>query len=84
LQASYRVDHLLAKESKPFSNGRFIRKCLQHIVQEIYPEKETVFNTVSLSRATMMRGVDDTSSDLLHELRNKEKEFERFYLALDL
>jgi hypothetical protein len=32
--ASY-VAHLLPKESKPFSNEEFIRKCLQHRVQEI-------------------------------------------------
>jgi hypothetical protein len=55
LQASYHVAHLLAKESKPFSNRKSIRKCLQLIVQEICPEKETVSNTVSLSCATMMQ-----------------------------
>jgi hypothetical protein len=50
LRASYRVAHLLAKESKPLSDGELVRKCLQHTMYEICPEKKTVFITVSLSR----------------------------------
>jgi hypothetical protein len=42
-----------SKQSKPFSDGESGRKHLQHIVQE----KKIVFNTVSLSPATMMRQV---------------------------
>jgi hypothetical protein len=75
------VAHLLAKESKPFSVGEFVRKCLQHIVQEIW--KKELFNTVSLSYATMTQQVEDISSDLLNQLRNKAKEFESFCLVLD-
>jgi hypothetical protein len=60
LQANYRVAHLLAKESNPFSDGEFIRKCLQHIVQDIYPEKEIV-STASLPRARMTQRVDISS-----------------------
>jgi hypothetical protein len=41
LWASYRITHLLAKESKPFSDGEFVRNVC-NIVQEIRPEKETV------------------------------------------
>jgi hypothetical protein len=83
LQASYRVAHLLPKQSKLLSGGECVRKCLQHTVQEICLEKETVFNTVGLSGATMTRRVEDISSDLLNQLRNKSKEFESFCLALD-
>jgi hypothetical protein len=37
----------LGEERKPFSDGEFTRKYLQHILQEICPEKETAFNTVN-------------------------------------
>jgi hypothetical protein len=68
LWASYHVAHLLAKESKPPFDGAFVRRCLQHILQEICPEKKkTVFNTTSLSHTTMMRQVD-ISNDLLNQL----------------
>jgi hypothetical protein len=36
---SYSVTHLLAKERKPFFDGKFVRKFWQHTVQEICPEK---------------------------------------------
>jgi hypothetical protein len=46
LRPSYCVAHLLAEESKPFSNVEFIREGLQHAV------KESDFNTITLSLAT--------------------------------
>jgi hypothetical protein len=52
LRTNYRVARFLAKEGKPFSDGEFVRKCLQHVAREICPKMEAVFNTVSLSRAT--------------------------------
>jgi hypothetical protein len=41
------------KKATLFSDGQFVRTRLQHIVQNICPEKETLFNTVNLSHATM-------------------------------
>jgi hypothetical protein len=32
----------LAKESKPFPDGAFVTECFQHIMQDIFPENETV------------------------------------------
>jgi hypothetical protein len=64
LRASYYIARLLAKKRKTFSDGEFVRKCLQHIVQETCLEKETVFNIVSLSCATMMQQVEDINSVL--------------------
>jgi hypothetical protein len=52
LRASYRVAQLLAKERKPFSDRECVRKCLQHMVEEICLEKETVFNATRLSHTT--------------------------------
>lgn len=40
--ARYSVVHLLGKESKPFSDGKFARKCLRHIAQETFPKKKKV------------------------------------------
>jgi hypothetical protein len=42
---------MLTKERKPFSNEEFVRKYLQHIVQEeICPEKKkTAYTTARLS-----------------------------------
>jgi hypothetical protein len=53
LRACCHVARLLAQESKPFSDVEFLRIYLQHIAQEICPEKETVLNTVNLYRGTV-------------------------------
>jgi hypothetical protein len=73
LRANYRVAYLLAEKRKTFSDDEFVRKYLQHIVQEVSPKKETAFNTVSLSHETMTRRVEDIKYKLLNQLRNKEK-----------
>ncbi|KAG7508139.1 hypothetical protein JOB18_003976 [Solea senegalensis] len=34
---------------KPFTEGEFVKKCLNVVVEEVCPEKKDVFNAVSLS-----------------------------------
>jgi len=46
---------MLTKESKPFSDVKFIQKYFQHILQEICSEKEMVFNIISLFHVTMFK-----------------------------
>jgi hypothetical protein len=53
--ASNCVAHMLTKESKPFSDVKFIQKYFQHILQEICSEKEMVFNIISLFHVTMFK-----------------------------
>jgi hypothetical protein len=53
-----------------YSDGEFVRKRSQHIVQEICPEKDIVFNIVNLSRATMTSRGEDISSESSQK-RNK-------------
>jgi len=74
---------LFVEEGKPLSNGEFIRKCLQYTVQELCLERGSGFNTVSLPHATVTRRFKDMS-DLLIQLRNKTKEYESFFLVLDV
>jgi hypothetical protein len=49
----------LDKGRKHFSVGEFKRKCLQHTVQEIYPEKFIIFNIICLAPATMTQRGED-------------------------
>jgi hypothetical protein len=72
LRASYHVAHLLAKEGKYFSDGGICKKMSAKQCKGIYPEKETAFNTVSLSHATVAQRVEDISSDL-SQIRQKVK-----------
>jgi hypothetical protein len=51
-------------------------------VQGNFPEKETLFDTVRFSRATMTRRFENVISDLFCQVRKKAEEFEGFCLAL--
>jgi hypothetical protein len=42
-----------AADGKPFSDGEFFRKYSQRIAEEIFPQRETVLNTVNFPCATM-------------------------------
>jgi hypothetical protein len=46
---------------------------MQHTVQEICQENETVFNSGSVSGTAIMLKVENINSALLHKLRNQAK-----------
>ena len=39
VRASFHVSNLLAKKLKPFSDGEFVKECLDILVENIYPRK---------------------------------------------
>ena len=52
-RASCKVAQIIAKSSRPFTDGDFVRECLQSICTEICPENASVFSKVPLSRMTI-------------------------------
>ncbi|XP_037779167.1 general transcription factor II-I repeat domain-containing protein 2A-like [Penaeus monodon] len=44
VRASFRVAQLIASSGKPFTNGEFIKKCMNAVAEEVCPEKKDVFN----------------------------------------
>jgi len=40
VKASYLVAELLAKKSKPFADGEFIKECIVRVADVICPEKK--------------------------------------------
>ena len=63
-KASYEVGNLIAKHCKPFTEGEFIKDCLMKIVEKICPEKKQEFANVCLARNTVVRRIEDVSSDI--------------------
>ncbi|KAI7802668.1 putative general transcription factor II-I repeat domain-containing protein 2-like [Triplophysa rosa] len=70
-KASYVVAHKIAKHSKPFSDGEFVKNCM---VQ---------FEKISLSRRTITRRVEVIDEELFSELKKKADGFSLFSIALD-
>ena len=55
VRASFRIAQLIASSRKPFTDGEFVKKCMNAVAEEVCPEKKDVFNTVSLSASTITR-----------------------------
>jgi hypothetical protein len=64
LPARHRVTHFLAKESKRFSGGKFVRKCWQRMVQEICPEKESRCDELKILLVTYLINSEAKQKDL--------------------
>ena len=83
VQASFRVAQLIAISGKPFTDGEFVKKCMNAMVEELCPEKRDVFNAVSLSASTITRRIEQLGANVYSQLQVKAREFNYFSLALD-
>ena len=82
-RASFKVAHLIVQSSRPFTDGDFVKKCMISVCDEICPAKSGTFNSVSLSRMTVQRRVDDIAGDIEQQLQTRASTFCNFALALD-
>ncbi|XP_068602597.1 general transcription factor II-I repeat domain-containing protein 2-like [Brachionichthys hirsutus] len=73
----------LASSGKPFTDGEFVKKCIDAVAEEVCPEKNDVFNAVSLSASTITRRIEEIGANVYGQLQRKTKEFYFFSLALD-
>ncbi|GCC37974.1 hypothetical protein chiPu_0016485 [Chiloscyllium punctatum] len=81
-KTSYVISHKIARNSKPFSDGEFIKECLLDSAELIYLEKKEAFENVPLSRRTVMRRIGDIARNLELLLQHRVN-FDFFSLALD-
>lgn len=83
VRASFQVAKLIATSGRPFSDGEFVRKCMNAVVEEVCPDKKVVLNAVSLSASTITRRIEEMGNNVYAQLQEKVKEFIYFALALD-
>ena len=72
---------LIAKHCKPFTEGEFIKECVMKMVEKICPEKKQEFANVCLARNTVVRRIEEVSSDIKRQYEAKGAEFDFFSLA---
>ena len=82
-RASCKVAQIIAKSSRPFTDGDFVRECLQSICTEICPENASLFSKVPLSRMTIQRRVEDLAKDVTEQLHDRLASCTYFSVALD-
>ncbi|XP_071059413.1 general transcription factor II-I repeat domain-containing protein 2B-like [Pseudochaenichthys georgianus] len=82
-KTSFVISHKIAKNSKPFSEGEFVKECLVDSAALICPEKKAAFEQVPLSRRTVTRRIEEIAGNLELQLQHEVASFAFFSLALD-
>jgi hypothetical protein len=81
VKASYSVSFLIAKKIKKFSDGEFVKECLEAVAKDILPDKNKLFSNISLSRQTVCRRINDISNEIIVKLRDRIQDFKYFSIA---
>ena len=82
-KASYLLTYKLAKASKPFSVGEFLKECMVDAANFLCPESKSKFENISLSRRTVTCRIELIDEDLTNNLIKKAESFKFYSLALD-
>jgi len=69
------VAYNLARNSKPFSDGEFVKQCLVDCASVLCPEMKSRFDTISLSRKTMVWRIHLIIEEVTEQLNTASKDF---------
>ncbi|UYV71072.1 hypothetical protein LAZ67_8001602 [Cordylochernes scorpioides] len=83
VHASYVLSEMIAKHSKPFTEGDFIKECLIKAAEIVCPGSVKTFQAISLSRNTVVERVTDMARNLNDQIKEKSSCFEAFSIAFD-
>jgi len=81
--ASYVIAEKIARSARPFTDGEFVRGCMQEVAKIMLPNKARLFEDMSLSRNSIARRIEDSGEDLSGQQSSKAGEFQYFSLAFD-
>lgn len=70
---------LIAKHGKPFTEGTFIKDCVMKLVKNVCKQE---FTNVCLVRNTVVRRVEDISTDIQRQVGDREVAFDYFSLVI--
>ena len=74
---------MIAKSSRPFAEGLFIKECLLRASDILCPNQKKLFEGISLSPNTVATRVTELAADVEKQLLATAKNFEAFSIALD-
>lgn len=83
LKSSFIIALEIAKRSKPFTDGDFIKDGMLKVADVSFPSQKSIIQNISLSRNTVASRISDLSQNLVLQLKEKIKEFTKFSLAVD-
>jgi len=83
VKASFVISNMIAKSSRPFTEGQFIKECLIKACEIVCPEKKKAFEGISLSANTVASRITEAASNVHQQLTAAAKDFEAYSVALD-
>lgn len=83
MKVSYILANRIAKSSKPFNEGEFIKDCLADVVELICPEEKKNIDKLSLSRRTIVRRISEIEKNLEEQLHARIKDADYYSISLD-
>ena len=83
VRASFAISEMIAKSSRPFTEGLFIKECLLKASDILCPGKKKLFEGISLSPNTVANRITDLAANVEKQLIETIKDFEAFSIALD-
>ena len=83
VRASFALSEMIAKSSRPFTEGLFIKECLLKASDILCPDKKKLFEGISLSPNTVANRITDLAANVKDQLILTSKNFEAYSIALD-
>ncbi|XP_064443305.1 uncharacterized protein LOC123838743 isoform X1 [Mirounga angustirostris] len=81
MKCSYMLSEKIARASKPFTDGEFIKECLLSAAEIMCPEQRQAFANLRLSGNIVSQRVDSRAVNLQDKLQEKAKSFVAFSIA---
>lgn len=83
VKVSYIISEQIAKQSKPFTDGEFVKQCMESAAEILCPTQKHLFSKVSLSGVTVARRIEELSQDIEISLKDRASKFVFYSVALD-
>lgn len=83
VKASFIVAEEIARTSKSFSEGAFVKQCMLKVCEQVCPDQMQAFKNVSLSRNTIADRVKELAGNLSDQLAEESRSYTAFSLAVD-
>ena len=79
---SFKICESIAEKGKSFSDGEFIKSCLDIFSDFVCPEKKYLLQQTSLSRFTVTRRIDQLAENIQETLKERINKCTAYSLAL--